>query len=613
MARAQKSSDPLNDVRRNIQQAKDFTAGWHRNVVKWRRLYDNDHYTEQAKPGEERYIDPTYTNTVDLAVGILLSNEMIWRASGWKPSPSETASSSQAEKFVSAVIDMNSDRKQMNLKYEAALNFVRDGGACSLSLWDSSEHNPEEAQIIDDDGTAQAIQLFRNLPLRTELIDPLQIFMLPGGKKRWLVVVRMEEMKVYDVEQLYDVELSEYKDKTPTEKLEEKGKLYDYWEWTVENVADSKKKRWFVRNAILFEDEFVRSLEEKEGYTDLPYTIALFNPTSMEDSSRWHSMLSPLEHPVTELEHLTNDRKRLINMYSAMPLFVRTKDGRPIALDPALGTAISLKEGEDAGFPKWEGTPPDFDKQMDMYRARIQQSGFSDVMFGSGPSAVSGYAVSQMNDQNRLRLVTPIEHLEDFWTWSARKWIEMAKEFATGSYISVYGHLRDKDFSEALEVDQMTDITVRCEIRPEFPNDQVRKHAMATQAAPFLAKQNIVEDYLGYQQPDEVRERQMYELAQDNPMALQYSMMIYLKKMADKGDEVAKAMLAAQMAQLAQQANPIDEGGRPKEPSNPEQPLGLQSPNGQASPSATEFSGANEMRNIQNQATAAPQMTGEVM
>jgi len=626
MAKIEKISDPLSDVLRNIQKADSFTAGWHRNIKKWRRRYNFDHYDNSAKPGEERYTDPTYTNTVDLAVGVLLSNEMIWRASGWKPSPEDTVSSSSAEKFVSAVIDINSDRKQVNMRYEAALNFARDGGAVTLNVWDTNYHTPEVADLPTPSGEIEQIQIFRQLPVRAEIIDPLQISVLPGGLGRWLMICRTEQMSVYDVENLYDVELERYKDRTTVEKIEEKGKFRDYWEWSYELLPSippdetesmeiqPPKKRWVVRNSLLFEDEFVRPLEIKEGYNDLPYTVALYKPTDRENSAMWHSILSPLENPVEELEKLTNERKRLLAMYSSMPLFVRTKDGRPVHLDPALGTAISLKEGEDAGFPKWEGTPPDFDKQMDMYRARIQQSGFSDVMYGSGPSAVSGYAVSQMNDQNRLRLVTPIEHLQDLWTWSAIKWLNMAKEFAAGSYISIYGHLRDKDFSEAVEVDTIADIGIRCEIRPEFPNDQVRKHAMATQAAPFLSKKNIVEDYLGYQQPDEVREMQMYEMAQDNPIAMQYAMMMYLKKMADAGDEIAAQVLAAQQAQMAQQlAGSTNQGGRPQEPSNPEQPMGLQSPNGQASPSATEFPGAEEIRGMQQQATAAPQMTGEVI
>ncbi|MBE0573867.1 hypothetical protein IH575_03125, partial [Candidatus Dojkabacteria bacterium] len=76
--------EKLRDILFNIESAKAFTSGWHKNISKWRQLYDDRHYDTAPKPGEERFSDPTYTNTVDLAVGIMLSNPLIWKATAWR-------------------------------------------------------------------------------------------------------------------------------------------------------------------------------------------------------------------------------------------------------------------------------------------------------------------------------------------------------------------------------------------------------------------------------------------------------------------------------------------------------------------------------------------------
>ena len=123
---ARTASDPeLTDILRKVKGAKDFTKGWHTNIVRWRKRYNFKHYDSKPKPGENRYIDPTHTNTVDLAVGILQSNDMIWRATGWRPSDEEETGGSIVEKTVAAIIDHNSSRKQIDMLYEINKHFVK--------------------------------------------------------------------------------------------------------------------------------------------------------------------------------------------------------------------------------------------------------------------------------------------------------------------------------------------------------------------------------------------------------------------------------------------------------------------------------------------------------
>jgi hypothetical protein len=609
----------LSDVLRRISDAETFTAGWHTNIDKWRKLYNFDHYKGKPKPGEDRYIDPTHTNAVDLAVGILQSNEMIWRAVGWSPSPAEQEGSSIIEKAIAGFIDINAERKMVDMKSEINRHFVRDGGACLYSIWDKGIHDNffEMRPMMNKDGIEEMRKVYTELPLRIEITDPKKIVLLPGGHKRFLAVARKERISVYDVEALYNVAIPKYKGLSMTTKMEHMGSFYDYWELSSEvsgevNPADttvekvkSLKSKFVVRNAVIFEDTFLSPLKVMEGYHDIPYTVAFYNPSLNDDSTMWHSLISPQMQSVRELEDAINMRKRLLKMYSNMPLIAQTEGGRPIQIDPALGTAIPIKQGENIGFPSWQGTPPDFERQIDLLRSRIQQSGFSDVMYGSA-TGVSGYALSQLGDQNRIRLIPAISQLENLWTWAARKWLDLVKEFAADSYMELYGTVKGADFAEIIKGEDLAGFNVRCIIRPEFPNERVRNFAMASQAKGTLSGRRLMEDFYGVQQPDDERQQKLMEMAEEHPVLQQYAIIAKLKEMADGGDEAAG--MAMQMIQ--QQMNPQGQQGRPSEPTNPEQPLGLQSSDGQPAPTPSPENTMSGM--IEGQASASPTMDGEI-
>lgn len=626
------AKEELEQVLRKVQQAKDFTEPWHTNVRRWRDLYNFKHYKGKAKTGEHRYVDPTHTNTVDLAVGILQSNDMRWQVTGFTPSAKEEAESSLAERTLAAILDMNSEREQINMEFEIHKHFIRDGGACLYSYWDKEVNDEcfESLEVMEEDGTPVVSRLYYELPLRTEVVDPLNIHLLPGGHKRWLGIAHIEDVSVYDVEQLYDVKLEHYKNLSPSDRISQKNELISWWEYAYELEPDADynedmevsekvahlKRKPVVRSCVLYGSEFVPGKEPKvmSGYRSLPYRVNFYNPGQVDDSNTWHSILSPQEHSIKELEDAVNMRKRLLAMYSNMPLIFVTADGRAVQLDPALGEAISLQQGETAGFPKWEGTPPDFERQIELLRSRIQQSGFSDTMYGSGNSSVSGYTVSQLNDQNRIRLEPAIDHLADLWTWVAKDWLDLIEAFGSEYYYEMYGKLRGSDFSERVYGGDLAQYHVRCVIKPEFPNERVRNHALATQAKGTLSERRLMEEYYNVQQPDLERKQRLREQAQEHPLVQQYALIQMFQELADAGDEAAKMALETIKQQMSSQPSPAaDQGGRPVGQNNPEQPLGVQSSTGSPTPSNQVPPGQEGIAQAQKAATAAPQMTGEVV
>jgi len=597
-------SEELNKVLTRIMSAKEHVKGWRANIAKWRQLYDGSHYDTMPKTGEVRYSDPTYGNTVDLAVGIMLANQLVWSASGWSPSYKEQKKSSALEKFLYAAWCVNAEREESSLQYDLMLNFTRDGGGAVYSVWDKYiGESVMKTRQVQDETSEEGVRetyAFDELPLRIKVIDPNTMFMLPGGPKRWLVMGRSEVRTVLDIEVMYNVELPEFKHLDENQKSFNTGEFVDYWDYSTE--SGSLK----VRNCCLFNSRFIPGYELREmaGYTDLPYTVQLFKPTDKNESGKWQSIITPLVESVSLLERSVNRRQRQIDIYSSLPIVTKTHPGRPISVE-GLGHHVNLSTDEEIGFPSWPGNAPDVQMQMDFFRARIQQSGFSDVMFGSGASQVTGYALSQLGDQNRIRLEQPVKHLELLFTSWAKKAIKMCSHFAGGGQVKVYGTMKGQDFAEWIDFEDAKEFVVRAEIRPKFPNEEVRRHAMATQARGVLSDWTIMERYLDIQQPDEEMERQQIEVAMKNPMVQSYIMMAELNKRAEEGDKIA-AMVLQSMQAGGLPGTP----GRPNEPNNPEQMMGTQSPTGSPLPTAPQ--GEDMASQMENMAGASPTMTGEV-
>jgi hypothetical protein len=611
---AQNSIETVSEVTLYYSRAKKFCDGWHKLIEHRRDLYNMNHYAKRARQGEERYEDPTYTNTVDLAIGIL--GEPEFKVHGWSPSMQEQRDSDQVEKFLNGLVQINSDREEYLIPYEVKMNFTRDGCAVLYGVWDPvladmSEITATVAVPSGEDGqelVPQNFDGFAEPPMRVQVIDPLKIFLIPGGPNRWLHVFRVDARTVLDVELEYNIPIKRYINMDRSQKEGATDDFIDYWR-LAEKIIDGKTKR-IVEHAVVFGGTAIFELHEMEGYEDLPYTIQFFKPVDRGDAKGWgHSIVDPLEGTISLIEKDTNRRHHLITKYAGLPLVAKTMDGRVISMDPALGSLQQMRPDESLEFPRWEGTPPDIENELAFLRARAQQSGFSDVLFGAGPSQVSGYALSQMGDQNRIRLEQPIKHLQMLWATWAKKALRLCANFGAGRVIRVYGQQRGAEFYEQVFSEGLADYNVLCVIKPEFPNEAQRKHAMATQVMGILSEHTIMQEYLDIDQPGEERKKRLLEMAQNNPVAQQYAMIALLRAQAENGDEAAALTL-----QLLVQGGPPGQPGPTGQPRRPEQLTGLASPTGQLPPQALGgmAPGQSEADQMRQMATAEPQLLGGV-
>ena len=601
-----------------INQAKTMATKWHAPIRHRRNLYHFKHYEGMGKmkDGETRYADPTYTNTVDLAVGILHSNDFRWHVYGWSPDPQEMKDSSSIEKYLAGTLHVNSLREEEDIRLEIIQSFVRDGVACLYTVWDTKEARAHKGTIdeIDpesDEGTKKA-SVYLETPIIAKVIDPLNIYLLPGGANRWSAIMRAQSFSVFDVEHLWpSVVLPDFAALSDDEKRITDVEFIDYWE--IERLDSGKT---VVRNAHVVDREVIKPLMDMPGYEYLPYTVGFYTNDMSDDPSHWvKGLVDVLENSVSMLEIGVNRRQRMIDVYTGLPILVKAKAGRSMSLDKALNIT-TVEDDEDVRFPTWPGNPPDVEEQLAFFRSRAQQSGFSESMYGAGMSGVgSGYALSHETDQNRIRLTQPIANLQLFWTQWARKVLSMTQNFAKKSKIRVYGRVQGRDFVTLVPGKDSSAYLVECRIRPDFPTEKTRKHAMATQAAAVLSDQTLMTEYYDIEQPDDEQQRKMIEIAQKHPIVQQYAIMLNLMQLAKAGDEAAAMALESIKSQMGLGSGTQGKSGVTNETQvNPEQTAGMPSAGGQLTPQeqGQQPPGQSQEDQMRRQVGASPNMMGGI-
>ena len=599
------------------RRAKTSVRTWHEQIVKWRNFYDMKHYTKKAKVNETQYPDPTPTNVVDVAVGVLGSHPLEFKAIGWKPSPQEQAATDKVEKFLNGAIAIANEREEEEVTYTANMNFVRDGTAIVKAVWDpylAERHAaliemPDPDASPDDPNQSIPMRVFNELPIKTQIIDPLEMYIVPGGRQRWLYIFHTTKMSIYDAEVLYDFKFP-YHSGTDVDKMYIEHELIDYWR--IAHYPDGD----VIINAVLFNDLFIPGWEPRimEGYEDLPFTIGFFKPVNKREPDQWgHGVIQPLEPSVKMIERNINRRQRQIDVFSSLPMIIKSLPGRNVSIDAGFGKTVQLSTDEDIVFPQWPGNPPDSNLQIDYLRSRLQQSGFSDILFGmEGRGA--GFAISQMTDQNRLRLIEPIRQIEGFWGRWAQKVLKLTRNFAGQSLLRVYGVFKGENFSDMFVGSDIADYKVTGKIKAEFPNQQVTNAALSTQSADVMPIRMRLERYWDVDQPGDAWNQQMMEQAERHPMMIEFGIREQLNKLAAQGNIAAVQTLEAMNAQAQAQKQA---GGRPEGSGAPPGPnlSNTRSTDGTPTPQETggEIVGQSTADSVDRLANASPGLDGDIL
>lgn len=557
---AEEQTQDFRDVMQRVARSKMYVKDWYTNIDRWRGLYNQKHY--KFTTNDTQFNDPTHINTVDLAVGIMLANKTRWHAYGITPSHKEQHDTGMIEKLVEATWDKSDDREEKSNMYELFLHFVRDGAGVIYSVFDPqiAESSAALAEMVDETSEDGVVSkpVFHELPVVVQIIDVKKIFVLPGGPKRWLMIGRSEDMTYLDVSMTYPTAvIANMGSMSDEEKSQTKGEFMDIWDY----VTVSGKI--VVRNTVTFAGTPVLGPRIMKGYKELPYTIQFYKPTTASPEG-WHNIMLPMESSVELLEKTINRRAKQIDIYTALPLISKTKTGRIVQVDASLFGHVNIGTDESIEFPNWPGNSPDVQLHIEFLRTRVNQSGFSDVMFG-GSGEAAGYAMSQMGDMNRIRMEQPIKHLELLLTSWSKKCLDLFTSFAPEYSLCIYGSHKGKDFSEYVDVSKLKGYAVKAEIRPIYPAEETRKVAMASQSKGTLSNYTIMERYYDIEQPEDEMDRMMIEAASAHPLVIEYSIISEITKMAEDGDPVAIKVLQS----MEQQEGSGGESGRNKEPVKP--------------------------------------------
>ena len=607
-----------------LGKAKELSNKWHKKIDIWRKYYNSQQASKDVDAPE--YPDPTPLNVTDLAVGAILAKGIEWKAMGFTPSPEEERRSSQIEKYIAGTLEIAMEREEVHLPYEVVLNFCRDGAGVIYSVWDPAlaEEHREIRQIPHPSGGPPlTVEIYNESPITTLVIDPKKMHLLPGGPKRWAWVFREEVITVYDFEQLFQMQIPQYDYLTEEQKREQTGTLLDSWRYYDKKVPLGMNKvlgqmemgsKRVVQRCLSFDNRVVWPLSDMPGYDDIPYKIGFFKPVNKDNPEQWgHGIIEPMLPTLQFLERSINRRMHQIDVYTSMPMIVRAMAGRDVEIDPGFGNYEVLEPDEDITWPTWPGNSPDIEEQIGFFRARLQQSGFTDLMYGSSTGDAAGYAINQLTDQNRIRLIQPVKHLELLWSRWARHILKLTRSFAPNAVVRVYGSIKGEDFVSQMLGEDCADYLINARLQTQFPNDPVRNHAMGTQASPFLSLHTLLEKYFDIDQPDDEIKRKMQEQAMLMPAMQQFLITETLVGEAKAGNMAAGLVLQQMYGQGGGDPNAAAPG-RPTEQIEPEQPLGLQSSTGEAVPQAAGGEPAGQSaQDLANQlAEAAPGMDGTI-
>ncbi len=564
----QDTSEAKKRLQRYIQEARGKFHPRDDVIARLRDLYFLRYFKSlPLKVGETATVLNKATNIVDLGTGILTSNPMSIRAYRIHESKDDESDSTLVEKLLRACIYVNDERHETDLINEVTFDQLL-GGAVVRATWDDdTQYDEQESQL----GTPS--RSYDELPIDLSVIPLSNIWYQEGGKRgRFKWIIYHDRRTVEDIEDEWGVELQDYKNQLERDKIEVD--YYDYWGW-VQVEEEAGKRSWKIQNAVLAGNEWVIEPRLMDGYDDIPYT---FFPgrltTSTKPEERSLSILHPTEDAIKDLARQLTHYRRIIDLFSAMPLFIEHPIGQePPEVDLVYGKAVPITEGTKVYFPPWPGTPPDVKNFMQATEQLIQEGSFPQVSYGEAKSSSSGYAVSLLSESGRTRLYQFQRSQERGWQNVFRKILHLVETFGRGVEIPVYGREGNDPYMFSTLGEKVAGFRIDVQIKPRFPQDEARDVAMATQlkAQNLLSMKTLWTRFLGVDHPDDERENMMVEMALTNPELMK--------------TKLAEALQGWSGESFPQPPNPMSNpGGSPMAPQTMQQNAGEQAMAGKRPP-----------------------------
>ena len=350
-------------------------------------------------------------------------------------------------------------------------------------------------------------------PLKIHVIPLRNMVYVPGGPRgRWALVAYRVKRSAADIKGEFPNEFPQIT--TMSQLFTTQCEFYDVWFWNEDKV-------W---NAIFVDNRMIRC-GPMQGYDDLPYTIVFFRPHDSEEISNWgYGSIFTIEDDVRTLEDRISHQLRMLDIWANLPLFVKTRDGRPIDVSAVFGDVINLGLEESAGFLQPGSEPPDHDKIVAWLAKSISEGSFPPVTYGAGQDLLSGYGLGQLTEGGRIRLEQPKRQIELLWTAVLRKALSLFRQFAPEKGIQVYGEYKGEPFVvNTLTGNDTSGWMIKVDLEPHFPQDEARMIALGNQALAMkgLSRRTVQERFYQVDDPDRENQRILVEMLIANPAMME--------------------------------------------------------------------------------------------
>ncbi len=526
-----------------VQMIKDAEGKlkWRDDMIRRHRaLYELRHYSPDSSSGlsnsqkrlvnQYSYQSNTPTNVVDLTVGILSHNQPKYTAFTYTENKDANLLAGEIERLCTGLVAMNCIEQEVDLHHDIIHAASLDGGVAVRCVWVNvtDEEPAREAQLGKFDqllntgrraiGQSPVVPegkpaYLKGNPLKIHVIPLRNMVYVPGGPRgRWALIAYRSKRTIADIKTEFPDEFPQYTDFAQQYMVT--CDFYDVWFWNSSQVC----------NAILIDNRLVRCTP-MEGYDDLPYTIVFFRPHDSEEMSNWgYGTIFTIEDDTRILEDRVSHQLRMLDIWSNLPLAVKTRDGRPVDVDAVFGKTINLGIEESIGFVQPGTEPPDHDKILALLRQSISEGSFPPITYGAGPGMQSGYGLSQLSEGGRIRLEQPKRQIELLWKVVLRKALALFREFAPEKGIQVYGEYKGEHFVlNSLTGSATAGWMVDVELNPHFPQDEARMMALGNQALAMkgLSRQTVQERFYGVDDPERENQRILVEMLTQNPQMME--------------------------------------------------------------------------------------------
>jgi len=493
--------------------------------IRYRRdRYFLDHYKGKGKAeqGEERLIFADEMRLVDTSRNLLMLKPPTIKARPEHEDMEALAQSDQLEAWLRGVLYKQRIRSRQDPLDIFALQMLRDGVGVLFTYWEvgldsrySEQGGYNENAPLDD------------LPIVIQARDPLTIFPQEGavaGRWDWVMVV--EEVPVFRVEQQWRVQLEQFRGKKYKDKLTDKVKVVDVWSQEVDPLTGEP----MVVNAVIVagskSSKMVKPPTLMANYETLPFEIGFCIETGEADWLRKGlPITAAIEQIVPQKASLRNSLVRIVKMLAQFPPVFTGKPGRAAPkLAAGFGEVIHLETGETLDYPKPPAQSPDIYKVDGMFDDEVALGGMGSPVSQPAGRSMSGYAVALSGQAGTLKMVSPARSFSLALTNALQQVCNLAANFAPDHEMTVMGELEGQRKPFTLTGTDCRGFLIDVDVSARFPDDEARSQAMgvtlATAPQKILDSRTILQDFLGYENVQEIQQRILVEKAMEDPAVM---------------------------------------------------------------------------------------------